>query len=102
MIILLKGFIKQSVIEQTTTFLNFSFSLTFVRLFFVFPYQSVCKFLTIEKISSISSHCILKWRKSENTDSNILPKTLVSNVILTFLDHLKPKIFFVSQPWWLT
>ena len=25
-------------------------------------------------------------------------KRLVSDVILTFLDHLKPKIFFVGQP----
>ena len=29
-------------------------------------------------------------------------KLIVSNVILTFLDHLKPKIFFVGQPWWPT
>ena len=29
-------------------------------------------------------------------------KHIVSNVILTFLDHLKPKILFVDQPWWLT
>ena len=27
-------------------------------------------------------------------------KPIVSNVILAFLDNLKPKIFFVSQPWW--
>ena len=27
-------------------------------------------------------------------------KLIVSNVILAFLDHLKPKIFFVGQPWW--
>ena len=27
---------------------------------------------------------------------------LVSNVISVFLDHLKRKKFFVSQPWWLT
>ena len=25
-----------------------------------------------------------------------------SNVILAFLDHLKPKIFFAGQPWWPT
>ena len=29
-------------------------------------------------------------------------KPIVSNVILAFLDHLKTKIFFVSQPWWPT
>ena len=30
-----------------------------------------------------------KWRKFENTETNVSPKTLVSNVILAFLDHLK-------------
>ena len=29
-------------------------------------------------------------------------KFIVSNVILALLDHLKPKIFFVSQSWWWT
>ena len=29
-------------------------------------------------------------------------KRIVSSVILAFLDHLKPKIFFVGQSWWLT
>ena len=29
-------------------------------------------------------------------------KLVVSNVILVFLDYLKPNIFFVGQPWWLT
>ena len=41
-------------------------------------------------------------RKFENTERNISPKALVSNVILAFLGHLKPKIFFVGQPWWKT
>ena len=29
-------------------------------------------------------------------------KVIVSDVILAFLDYLKPKIFFVGQPWWPT
>ena len=29
-------------------------------------------------------------------------KLIVSNIILTVLDHLKSKIFFVIQPWWPT
>ena len=29
-------------------------------------------------------------------------KLIVSNVILTFLEHLKPKMFFVIHPWWPT
>ena len=27
-------------------------------------------------------------------------KLIASNVILAFLDHLKPKFFFVGQAWW--
>ena len=41
----------------------------------------------------------LKWRKFENTERNVSSKTEVSNVISAFLDHMKPKIFFVDQPW---
>ena len=29
-------------------------------------------------------------------------KLIVSKVILAFLEHLKPKILFVGQPWWPT
>ena len=29
-------------------------------------------------------------------------KLIVSNVHLVFLDHLKPEIFFIGQPWWPT
>ena len=29
-------------------------------------------------------------------------KLIVSNVIVAFLDHLKPNIFFFGQPWWPT
>ena len=29
-------------------------------------------------------------------------KLLVSDIILAFLDDLKPKSFFVGEPWWLT
>ena len=29
-------------------------------------------------------------------------KLIVSNMVLAFLGDLKPKIFFVGQPWWPT
>ena len=29
-------------------------------------------------------------------------RQIVSTVILVFLDHLKPRIFFFGQPWWPT
>ena len=62
------------VIEQSTNFLSFSFLIDcFMSVFCL----TVCvgKFWKIEKISSITFHCIWKWRQFENTDRNILPKT---------------------------
>ena len=32
----------------------------------------------------------------------VIRQKIVSNVILVFLYHLKPRIFFVGQPWWPT
>ena len=32
----------------------------------------------------------------------IIRQKIVSNIILAFLDHLKPRIFFVDQSWWST
>ena len=32
----------------------------------------------------------------------VIRQKIVSNIILAFLDHLKPRIFFVDQPWWPT
>ena len=95
MIIIIKDFIKQPVIKQIPFFfLSFSFfSGCFVGVFF-FPYQSVCKFWKIDKIPSTSNLKILI--------EIFRQKRIASNVILVFLEHLKAKIFFVSQPWWPT
>ena len=72
MITILKDFIKQSVIKQSPTFLSFSFLIDCnISFLFSFPYQSVCKFWKIDKISLANFHCIQKWRKSENADRNI-------------------------------
>ena len=32
----------------------------------------------------------------------VIRQKIVSNVILAFLYHLKPRIFFTGQPWWPT
>ena len=64
-----KGFIKQTVITQSSTFLRVSF-------------------LTGENLKILIEI--------------LCQEVIVSNVIFAFLDHLKPKIFFVSQPWWPT
>ena len=97
LIIILKGFIKQPVIKQSPTFLSFSFLTDCCMSVFLFPYQSVSKF----------------WKNwSDFIDKNqenvkilleiFCQKLIVSNVTLAFLDHLKPKVFFAGQPWWLT
>ena len=64
-----KGFIKQTVIKQSSTFLRVSF-------------------LIGENLKILIEI--------------LCQEVIVSNVIFAFLDHLKPKIFFVSQPWWPT
>ena len=72
LIIILRDFIKQPIIKQSPTFFQFFFS---HWLFFLFHYQSICKFWKIHKISGKLIHCIQKWRKFENVDGNILLKT---------------------------
>ena len=95
LIIIFKEFIKQ---KQSLNFLFFfSVLIDGYTNVFPFPYQGVCKFWKIDKISSASFHCIYKCRKFENADRNILQTVIVSNVVLAFLDNLKPKIFFVGQ-----
>ena len=90
-----KGLYKTTCYKTNSIFfLSFSFlSGCFVSVFF-FPYQSVCKFWKIDKIPSTSNLKILI--------EIFRQKRIASNVILVFLEHLKAKIFFVSQPWWPT
>ena len=85
MIVILKGFIKQPVIKQCPFFLSFSFLIDCCMSVFFFPYQSVCKFWKIDKISSyIKIEKIWKyWWKY-------------------FVWNLKLKTFFVGQPSWPT
>ena len=69
--IIWKGFMKQPVIEQSTTFLSFPFLIDYCMSVFSLSLLSthVSKFWKIYKILSI------KVQKFENTDRNILPKT---------------------------
>ena len=63
--------------------------------FFCFFYQSVCKY---------HWQAFIGYKNGENLKILIkvfCDKLIVSGVILTFLDHVKAKIFFVIQPWWL-
>ena len=74
-------------------FINNCYKTKSVWVFFLFSYKSVCKF----------------WKTEYKNGGNLkilkeifCQKFIVSNVILASLDRLKPKNFFVGQPWSLT
>ena len=92
----IKNIIKQPVIKQGPTFLSFSFLIDgYISVFSL----SLSKLLQILKKISL----LVKNGKNFKILIELFYQTLiVSNVVLAFLDHLKPKIFFVSQPWWPT
>ena len=103
LVVTLKDFLKQIVIKQTPTFLSFSYLIDCCnKCYFLFPYQSIYKFLKIDKISLAG---FLVYKNDENLKMLIetfCQKLTVSKVILAFLDYLKPNIFLVGQPWWPT
>ena len=96
LIIILKDFIKQPTIKQSLAILSFSFLIDCsMSVSSVFFYQSVCKYLW---------QAFTGYKNGEKLKILIkvfCDKLIVSGVILTFLDHVKAKIFFVIQPWWL-
>ena len=62
-------------------------------------------FANFEKLIRFHLQSFSVYKDGENLKMLIemfRQKLVVSNVILTFLDHLKLKIFFVSQSWWPT
>ena len=68
------------------------------KCFFLFPYPSFFSRFHWQAFVAYKNRENLKMWKFEI----FYPKLIVSNVILAFLDNLKPKISFVSQPWWPT
>ena len=62
-------------------------------------------FANFEKLIRFHLQSFSVYKDGENLKMLIemfRQKLVVSNVILAFLDHLKLKIFFVSQSWWPT
>ena len=57
-----------------------------------------------EKLIKFHWQAFTVYKKEENLKMliEIFCNWYFSRVILAFLDHLKPKIFFVDQPWWPT
>ena len=66
-------------------------------MFYLFPYQRAVHF---EKLITFHLQAFIVYKNGENLKMKIeifYQKLIVSNVILVFLDHLKPKIFFVAM-----
>ena len=103
LIVILEEFIKQPVIKQNPTFLSFSF---LIDCCISVSSLSLSKFFAnFEKLIRLHWQAFIVYKNGENLKMLIeifCQKLIVSNVILAFLDHLKPKIFFVSQPCWPT
>ena len=62
-------------------------------------------FANLEKLIRFHWQAFIVYKNIENLKMLIeifCQKLIVSNVVLAFLDHLKPKILFVGQPWWPT
>ena len=69
-----------------------------MSIFFLFSYQNVRKF---EKLIQFHRQVSIVYKNGENLKILIeifCQEIIVSNVIFAFLEHLKPKIFFVGQP----
>ena len=103
LIIILKGFIKQPVIKQSPNFLSFSFLIDYyISVFFSFLTNV---FANIESFIRFHWKAFIVYKNGENLKTLkeiFCQKLIVSNVILAFLDHLEPKIFFIRQLLWPT
>ena len=92
MIIILKDFIKQPGIKQSPTFLRFSFLIDCcISVFFSFLIKALANF---EELIRFHWQAFIVYKNGK--------KLKMLTEIFCLLDHLKPKIFFVGQPWWST
>ena len=96
----IKGLYKKACCKTRSNFSQFFFFHWRLRkCFFSFFIKT---FEDFEKLIRFHWQAITVHKNGENLKMLIeifCPKLIVSNVILAFLDHLKPKIFFVGQPW---
>ena len=99
-VIILKDFIKQPFIKQSPNFFSFSLPIDCcISIFFSFHIKAFANF---EKLMRSHWQTFIVYKNVENL--KILIKVfcknrILSNVILAFLEHVKPKVFFVGQPW---
>ena len=93
---------KQPVIKQTPTFLSFFSHWLLHKCFFSFLIKAFSNFQNLIRLHWLA--CTV-YKNGENLRILIeifCQKLIVFNIILVFLDYLKPKNFFVGPPWWPT
>ena len=99
----IKGLYKTTCYKTKSNFSQFFFSHWLLhKRFFSFLIKASENF---EKLIRFHWQASIVYKNGENLKMLIeilCQKLIISNVTLAFLDHLKPKIFFVSQPWWST
>ena len=96
----INGLLKQLVIKQSPTFLSFSFLIDCCIKVFSFLIKAFGNF---EKLIRFHWQASILCKSGENWKILIeifFQKLMASSVIFAFLDHLKPTIFFIGQPWW--
>ena len=94
----IKGLYKTTYYQNFQIFWVFLFSLTAAQVFFSFHIKAFANF---EKLMRFHWQAFIVYKNGENLKILIkifFRKLIVCNVILAFLDHLKPKIFFFSRP----
>ena len=99
----IKGLYKTTCYKTKFNISQFFFSHWLLhKCFFSFLINAFANF---EKFIRFHQKAFIVYKNDENLKVLIeifCQKLIVSNVTLAFLDHLKPKIFFIRQPCWLT
>ena len=99
----IKRLYKTACYKTKSNFSQFFFSHWLLhKCFFSFLIKALANF---EKLIRFHWQAFIVHKNGENLKMLIetfWQKVIFSKVILAFLDHLKPKTFFVGQPWWWT
>ena len=96
----IEGLYKTTCYKTKSNFSQFFFSHWLLhKYFFSFLIKGFANF---KNLIRFHWQAFIVYKNGENLKMLIeifCQKLIVSNVILAFLDHLKPKIFFFGQPW---
>ena len=94
---------KTTCYQTNSNFSQFFFSHWLLhKCFFSFLIKAFANF---EKLIWLHWHAFVVYKNGENfkiLKKIFFQKLVVYNVVLAFLDQLKPRIFSIDQPWWPT